>query len=150
MSKAKYSGNEQVISKAPGKKNNSNSKKNGSASKTTAERTRKPYLTAALVLILVINIGLTLLLFNERRVLEMSFAQVPWQAWAMILTSIANVVAAAALWYWKRWGLYVYLGSALVSALVLVLAGMIGVGFGALAPALIVGYLFSLNWKQFE
>jgi hypothetical protein len=150
MSKAKYTGTSQSVSKPSGKNNNSSGKKNGSAGKGPAERTRKPYLTAALVLILVVNIVLTVLLFNEKRVLELSFAEVPWEAWVMILTNIANVVAAAALWNWKRWGLYVYLGSALVTALVLALAGMIGVGFGALAPVFIVGYLFSLNWKQFE
>lgn len=150
MAKAKYSGTTQSTNKSSGNKNNSTGKKNGTTAKTAAPRTRKPYLTAALVLILVVNIILTVLLFNEKRVLELSFAEIPWQAWVMILTTIANVVAAAALWYWKRWGLYVYFGSALVSALVLVLAGMIGVGFGALAPAFIVGYLFSLNWKQFE
>lgn len=149
MSKAKYSGKSQAAAKTPGKAN-SNAKKSGAAAKAGAPKQRKPYLTAALVAVLVVNIIFTVLLFNEKRVLGMAFADVPWYAWMMILTSILNVVAAAALWYWKRWGLYLYIGSAAATTLVMVLAGMVGAGFSALAPAAIISYLISLNWKQFE
>lgn len=148
MSKAKYSGKSQAANKTPGKSNNY-AKKNGPAAKTAVTKSRKPYLTAALLIILVVNILLTILLFNEKRVIGMAFADVPWYAWVMILTSILNVVAAGALWYWKRWGLYLYIGSAAATTLVMVLAGMVGAGFSALAPAAIVTYLISLNWKQF-
>lgn len=150
MSKAKYSGKSQAAKKTPNKNGNSYAKKNGAGTKTAVAKTRKPYLTAALALILVVNIILTLLLFNERRVMDMAFADVPWYAWMMILTSIANVVAAGALWYWKKWGLYVYIVSAAATTLFMVLGGLIGAGFSALAPAAIVAYLISLNWKQFE
>lgn len=150
MSKAKYSGKSQAAKKAPNKNGNSYAKKNGAGTKTAVAKTRKPYLTAALALILVVNIVFTILLFNEKRVLGMAFADVPWYAWVMILTNVINVVAAGALWYWKKWGLYLYIASAAASTLIMLLAGMIGVGFSALAPAAIIAYLISLNWKQFE
>jgi hypothetical protein len=146
MSKAKYSQQNQAPQK-PAKKNGYGAKK---STPTPIQKERKPYLTIALLIVMLFNIGLTVLLFNEKRLLGASFADVPWYAWMMVLTSIASAVAAIALWYWKKWGLYLYLGSALASAFFMVLGGLLGAGFSALAPAALVGYLISLNWKQFE
>ena len=150
MAKARYSGKSPADSQKPGKNNKPYSKKNGTGAKTAVAKQRKSYLTAIILLILVVNIVLTILLFNEKRILGMSFAAVPWYAWLMIVTSVINVAAAAALWYWKKWGLYLYLASAAATTVIMVLAGMVGAGFSALAPAAIVSYLVGLNWKQFE
>ncbi|MBK8985742.1 MAG: hypothetical protein IPM39_06615 [Chloroflexi bacterium] len=46
--------------------------------------------------------------------------------------------------------MYLYLASAAATTVIMVLAGMVGAGFSALAPAAIVSYLVGLNWKQFE
>ncbi len=150
MAKARYSGKSPASSPKSGKSNNSYAKKNGTGTKTAVSKQRKPLLTVALLLILVVNIIFTILLFNEKRVMGMAFAEVPWFAWLMIVTSILNVVAAAALWYWKKWGLYLYIASAAASTVIMILAGMIGAGFSALAPAAIISYLISLSWQQFE
>jgi len=144
MTKAKYSGKSQAVKKAPAKGSNVSAAKGGAA------KERKPLLTIALLVVLVSGIVFTLLLFNEKRVLDMAFADVPWYAWLMVVTAVADVVAAAALWYWKRWGLYLFIASSAARTLFMILAGMIGAGFSALAPAAIVAYLVSLSWKQFE
>ncbi|MCB8983931.1 MAG: hypothetical protein H6659_08910 [Ardenticatenaceae bacterium] len=141
MSKAKYSGSSSAAKKVPAKK---------APGKTAVVKKRKPLLTVALLIVLLSGIVFTLMLFNEKRLLGTSFADVPWYAWLMVVTTIADVVAAIALWYWKRWGLYLFIVSSAARALFMVLAGMIGAGFSALAPAAIVAYLVSLSWKQFE
>ena len=68
----------------------------------------------------------------------------------MILHSLANVVAAVGIWYWKKWGLYAFAGSTILGVVV----GMISVGAYALfhfaLPILILGYLLRMHWDYFE
>ncbi|MBK8985743.1 MAG: hypothetical protein IPM39_06620 [Chloroflexi bacterium] len=90
MAKAQYSGKSPADPQKPGKNNKPYSKINGTGAKTAVAKQRKSYLTAIILLILVVNIVLTILLFNEKRILGMSFADVPWYAWLMIVTSVIN------------------------------------------------------------
>jgi hypothetical protein len=72
----------------------------------------------------------------------------PWLLAAALIISLAEIVAVVALWYWKKWGLYLYV--------VAVLAG-IGVGlvaypsmlvaFHGIVPVALLGYVLSYQKK---
>jgi len=71
--------------------------------------------------------------------------------WLMFLTAAADVVAGVALWLWKRWGIYLYAGASIVSAVVTVLfTGDIFLLLGVLLPAVIVLYIVMAQRNQFE
>ncbi len=68
----------------------------------------------------------------------------------MILHNLANIVAAAGIWFWKKWALYIYAGSAILA----LVAGLISVGawsvFYMVLPVAIVGWLLRTKWNFFE
>jgi hypothetical protein len=68
----------------------------------------------------------------------------------MVVHSLANIVAAAGIYSWKKWGLYVY-G---VSAVLALAAGLISVGFWSvfymLFPLAIAGWVLRDKWAFFE
>jgi hypothetical protein len=69
----------------------------------------------------------------------------------MVATSAADIVAAVAMWFWKRWGMILYGVAAAVQAGIAVLAtGDIFLLFGALLPAIIVLYILATRRDQFE
>lgn len=71
--------------------------------------------------------------------------------WLMFLTAAADVAAGVALWLWKRWGIYLYAVSTIVSAVVIVLfTGDIFLLLGALLPAILVLYIVMAQRTQFE
>jgi hypothetical protein len=64
---------------------------------------------------------------------------------------VADVVAAIAMWYWKRWGIYLYGVAAIGAAIVAVMAsGDLFLLFGALLPAIIVLYIVTMQREKFE
>ena len=67
------------------------------------------------------------------------------------LASFASIVAAIAMWFWKRWGIYVYVIATFVLAGVMLLqpGGWI-LFFGAFIPMVIVLYIFSKSFKYFK
>ena len=68
----------------------------------------------------------------------------------MFAAAVADAIAAAAMWLWKRWGMWVYGISAVVSAVVAVLAtGDFFLIFGALLPAIIVLYIVTARRQHF-
>lgn len=67
------------------------------------------------------------------------------------LASVASIVAAIAMWFWKRWGIYVYVIATFVLAgVVLLQTGSMIMLFGALIPMIIVLYIFSKSLKHFK
>jgi hypothetical protein len=68
----------------------------------------------------------------------------------MIVHNLANIVAAAGIWFWKKWALYVLA----VSAILALVAGLITVGawsvFYMVLPVVIVGWLLRTKWNFFE
>ncbi len=64
--------------------------------------------------------------------------------------AVASVIAAVALWYWKRWGIYLYAAAIVVSAaMALMLVGMYGI-FAELVPAFVVIYILYPKIKLFD
>jgi hypothetical protein len=76
--------------------------------------------------------------------------QRPWIIGMMVLHFLANAAAAVGIWYWKKWGLYVYAASTVLA----VVAGLISVGIWSLfymvLPLAIIGWVLRSKWSYFE
>jgi len=64
--------------------------------------------------------------------------------------SLANLIAAIGIWYWKKWALYLYVASTILAVIV----GLITIGvwsvFYMVLPFAIVGWLLRTKWDYFE
>lgn len=74
-----------------------------------------------------------------------------WMLWLLLLLSMADVISAVALWYWKKWGFQLFVVTTLISIAV----GLVATGtqlwvFYAIIPLAILGYLMRSKWSQFE
>ncbi len=145
MSKAKFAEKDKNV-----KKEHGNKKNYGQVHEKTFNKHRKWYLTVAILLVLLSGLFFTFWVFNEKRLLELTFAQIPWWAWGILVTNIADIVAAVALWRWKKWGLWLYMGSVISRSLLMIFGESFVAGFAGFLPFVIVGYAVSLNNKQFE
>ena len=69
----------------------------------------------------------------------------------LTLTALASVIAGIAMWNWKRWGLYLYVGASLALAGVVLLKTIsLLMMFGAALPMIVVIYIFSPVFKHFK
>ena len=67
------------------------------------------------------------------------------------LTALASVIAGIAMWNWKRWGLYLYVGASMALAGVVLLKTIsLIMMFGAMLPMIIVIYIFYPAFKYFR
>ena len=74
----------------------------------------------------------------------------PWLVSLMVVHSLLNVVAVIGIWVWKKWALYVYAASTILSIVVGLLAlGMWSV-FYMILPFAILGWLLRTKWDYFE
>lgn len=145
MSKAKFAEKDKSVKKEPGNKKNY-----GQAHEKTFHKHRKWYLTAAILLVLLSGLFFTFWVFNEKRLLDLAFTQIPWWAWGILVTNIADIVAAVALWRWKKWGLWLYMVSVITRSILMIFGESFVTGFAGFLPFAIVGYAVTLNNKQFE
>jgi lipoprotein signal peptidase len=76
--------------------------------------------------------------------------QRPWIISLMVLHSVANIVAAVGIFYWKKWALYIYGGSTIVA----LVAGLISVGtssvFYMILPLAIDGWILRSKMQYFD
>jgi peptidoglycan/LPS O-acetylase OafA/YrhL len=118
-------------------------------SQPVKSKSRSTLLTIALVLVILHGIFMAFFYWTV-----IPDAQRTWSnivLWVMLLTAVADIIAAAAMWYWKRWGIYLYGIAAVASAVVAVLmTGDLFLVFGALLPAIIVLYIVMRHRTQFE
>ena len=67
------------------------------------------------------------------------------------LSSVASVIAGIAMWFWKRWGGYLYLiASFLLGGTALLVTGSMTMMFGAILPMFIVLIIFKPVYKYFK
>ena len=67
----------------------------------------------------------------------------------MVLHSLANIVAAVGIWYWKKWAMYVYAASTIVAMVVGLLAAGAWSVFYWVLPFAIVGWVLRNKWDYF-
>lgn len=73
----------------------------------------------------------------------------PWILTLMGIHFFANVVAAVGIWYWKKWGMYVYAASTVLALVV----GLLSIGiwsvFYMILPFVIMGWVLRTKWDYF-
>ena len=110
---------------------------------------RNTWLTVALVIVFLHGILMAAIFWTVRPDVEKTWGNIA--VWIMILSAVGDIVAAAAMWLWKRWGIYLYGLAAIGSAIVAVMAsGDLFLLFGALLPAIIVLYIVMMQRDKFE
>jgi cation transport ATPase len=71
--------------------------------------------------------------------------------WVAFLASAAQVVAGVALWFWKKWGIYLFgISAAATAAVTVLVTGDLFLLFGSLLPAVIVLYIIMTHRAKFE
>jgi phosphatidylserine synthase len=121
------------------------SSKNKKPTPRAPERTTG--LMVALAIVIVWNLIMTGVYWSTQRQADNSSLVLT----LLILASAASVVAGIGMWYWKRWGILVYAGAAVVSAVVaLLLTGSLTMMIGAIIPPIIVGYILRPSLQHFK
>jgi len=115
--------------------------------KTDAHKERGWLLSLILVVMAVHGILATALFYAIR---TQEALDRPWIISLMVLHSFANVIAAAGIWYWKKWALYVYA----VSTGLAIFVGLVSVGawsiFYMIFPFIILGWILRSKWDYFN
>lgn len=109
-----------------------------SAAAVKAPPKRTPVMIAAIVYVILHGLFWTAASYATVRNLE---GDRPLYLGLLLAGSAASIVAGVALWYWKRWGFYVYAASVvIVAVLTLLFTGSAWVMMGSLLPVVLVAY----------
>ncbi len=116
--------------------------------KAVQKKERGTLLTIVLVLMALHGIFATYFYYTVRT--QEADLNRPMILSLMVLHSLANVIAAVGIWYWKKWALYVYAASTIVAMVV----GLLTVGvwsvFYMVLPFVIVGWVLRTKWEYFD
>jgi len=119
----------------------------GGKSKSIQHKERGTAVTIVLVLMALHGIFATYFYYTVRT--QEADLNRPMLLSLMVLHSLANVIAAVGIWYWKKWALYVYAASTIVAMVV----GLLAVGawsiFYMVLPFAIVGWVLRTKWDYF-
>jgi hypothetical protein len=121
--------------------------KTGNPAKKQVKKERGTVLSILLGLIFLHAIFATLLAFTS---LKDEYAG--YRTWVLVLfalISLADILAAVGMWYWKKWAIYLYAATRVIAtAIHLMLTGSGLVVFYDLLPVAILGYVINLQSKQ--
>lgn len=110
---------------------------------------RSTLLTAALAIVILHGIIMAVMYWTVLPDAQRTLGNIA--LWGMFLAAAGSVVAGVAMWYWKRWGIYLYGAAAVVEAVIaLAASGNLVLLFGALLPAVIVLYIVMREQGKFE
>lgn len=114
-------------------------------------RERGGWLSAWLIIIILHGALMTFLVLDS---LKQEYApNRPFIIATLLIISIADVVAALAIWKWKKWGLYLYAAAIVVGIFIhLIITGSLLVVFYDVIPLAILGYLLNTHnkWRYFD
>ncbi|NJD58228.1 MAG: hypothetical protein C3F13_19560 [Anaerolineales bacterium] len=138
---------------ATSKKANKNKQQVKSSSKSKApvkKPVKKTHGTLLTILIALIGLhGLAGIYLIYSSIKQAYISQRPGILAVLIAVAVANIVAAIAIWYWKQWGIYVYiLATVAVATLSIVVTGNVWASLYQFIPVGILGYVISLQNKQ--
>jgi len=126
----------------------SQSKKKRSTKAKNQKKERGFWLTLFLVIMALHGIFAAYFYYTVR-VGEPSLDR-PWILSLMVIHSLANILAAVGIWYWKKWALYVYAASTVLGLVV----GLLSIGawstFYMVLPLAILGYILRTKWNYFN
>jgi hypothetical protein len=106
-------------------------------------------LTAFVILIAIHGILASFLIWYLRA--QDTTTRFPWALPVLFILSLADIVAAIAIWYWKKWGLILYAVATFAGiAAGLVLTRSQLVVFHDIVPLVILGYVVRDKLKLFD
>jgi len=127
------------------KKQNTTSKMHQQKKKAVVKKERGILLTIVLVIMAVHGIFAAYLYSTAA-----PEVQRPWILTMMVVHSLLDIAAAVGIFYWKKWGLYVYAASTIIA----LVAGLLSLGmwsvFYMVLPLVIVGWLLRTKWDYFD
>lgn len=141
-------------------KSKQNKSKNKARQQSTSKPVNKPGVKkaparkehGALLIIALVLMGLHGLVAAPMYHLMSTAPEVqrPWILGMMVVHSLADIVAAVAIFYWKKWGLYVYAASTVIA----LVAGLLSIGawsvFYMVLPLAILGWILRSKWGYFD
>ena len=114
-----------------------------------ASKHRSTLLTVALVIVILHGILMAAMYWTVLPDAQRTLGNIALLG--MFGAAAATVVAGVAMWFWKRWGIYLYGVASVVEAVIALLAsGSIFLLFGALLPAIVVLYIVMAEKEKFE
>ena len=121
--------------------------KTQASSKQPAKKVRGGGLTILLILIFLHSLLATAIAFSYLKAEYVGSTS--WILPLFSLISVAGIVAAVGMWYWKKWGIYLYAAISVVQAVIhILLTGSTIVVFYDLLPVAILGYVITLQSKN--
>lgn len=128
-------------------KSKQNKARKGGKSKSIQHKERGTAVTIVLVLMALHGVFATYFYFTVRT--QEADLNRPMILSLMVVHSLANVIAAVGIWYWKKWALYVYAASTVIALVI----GLLTVGawsvFYMVLPLAIVGWVLRTKWDYF-
>jgi len=113
------------------------------------KRERGGWLSAWLILVVLYNAFSVFLVWDLRA--QQSAISAPWFWLLLLAPSVANILAAIAIWKWKNWGLVLYAISTTVAIAVgLLLTASQLIVFHEIIPLAILGYLIKDSRQHFD
>ena len=117
-------------------------------SKTSHRIERGFWLSLVLILIMIHSIFTIWFVYNAQQASDAS--STPWLIGALVLVAIAKFIAAIAIWNWKKWGLYMFAVSVVISVILgLILTGWWLIVFNEVLPLAILGWFIRDKWSNF-
>ena len=100
------------------------------------------------VLIVLIALHAVLATYLGYTSLKEEYINTSWALPLMTFVSVAGIVAAVGLWYWKQWGIILYAITCIIQAAVhLMMTGSLMVVFYDILPVAVLAYVISLQSK---
>ena len=126
---------------------NKKSNKPKNKKQQVVKKERGTVLTIVLILIAIHGFFAAIMYYTLNTAPEV---QRPWIISMMVVHFLANILAAVGIYYWKKWGLYVYTGSTILA----LIAGLLAIGiwstFYMVLPLAILGWLLRSKWDYFD
>jgi hypothetical protein len=109
-------------------------------------KTRGTVLSVLLVLIFLHALLATAVVYST---LKEQYVATSWVLPVMGLVSLAGIVAAVGMWYWKKWAITLYAVTSVIAMVVhLMLTGSLLVVFYDLLPVSILAYVINVQSKR--
>ncbi len=100
------------------------------------------------VLILIIIHGLFAIYLVNDAIKQEYAPSRPILITILIVISLMNIIAAIAMWYWKKWGLYLFTAATLIGiAAHILMTGSMLVAFYDIIPLAFLVYLYNMQNK---
>jgi hypothetical protein len=131
------------------KKSNPGTKPTSNVKRSASKPVHKERGTLLSVLIVLIGLHGILGAYVGYASMKAEYAKAPWVLPVLTLVSVAAVVAAVAIWYWKEWGIYLYAVVCIAQAAVhLMVTGDLFIVFYDILPVAILAYVINLQSKR--